>query len=1197
MEPIKAVQAWQSFARSCQFEWRGERRNWREHLQSIEGYVDEKALVQPTVFPLFAAQLLGFKLNETLAPEQTASEQKTPDFTPADPVTHPFVFETKSTNTGDLVGHEAQVESYLQLGAPRIRQVVLTNLRFVRVFEVTPAGGMAETAAFNLRGLLLRDASVLAGTPDAIALARFLERFRFQELSPTEKLERVRRAPTWNPVIEATNAEWLSGRLDRVVETLKRDVHRQVTAGALTDPALAQPQEVALAIAEIRDLEWRLGEEGDERETRPLHDYVAASPASITGKALQQFEAHVAYYATSRLMLVRIWEDLELLAPTLYDGGFDQWMRVFGNAVRRVIDHSFSEARELYRALFDQQNAYTWFTPTPEAAADAVYELANTYFGEIRSDILGVVYERLLERIDRKILGQYYTPRDIIALIWDLIDIDPLADWAEDEHRGLRVLDIATGSGGFLVDVANRLSERFARQLAAGAALSPRAWLSGLADGLNGVEIQRFPAYLAEINLLVQLGKVLAMDRSLRLPPLGILATDTLSLHNPVHLLEGEHDPGQDHGLLPGIEDRRQRASQVRDPRTHDYFMDVACGNPPYVGEKRAAPLLRRTRDHFPYWERFVAQHLDYQYWFLILGVSKLKPGGRFGFITTEYWLRAAGAAPLRRYLAERCHIERLLLFRELRLFPDAPGQHSMVVIGERVAAPDDQLGAEGFQIDEVRPTVSVYQGPSISRGDRSDVLRAMKGGATRAGVRSFVSRVSPNPLGSGSWGDVILSPAQFRLRQRLRALEQAGDLVVVKGVETTVNGLGGDADQYLPAASLRELGWPERKAGIFVLSPEELASLGHLTPTENLAVRRLTNTSDVYPYAVVPPPDAPAILYLPKPDDLDDRNSDEAVRATALPDTMPAFARHLGRFRALLEPKVRDRGERRPWWTLHRARRHVVDRPQSSDDWADYCVTTRWGEGKKLVVGLAPARTVPASSLHTIRIASDHWPAAHLVGLYNSSIFQEIAAELPPGQIRKEDLVRLGVPALRAVASEIQSLTVTLASIVRELVSSHGLSFPDLGSTLREDMTLGAVPDTCWLPGLGDPHRWGCLGDVAWVTEISRHGSLAGRVSAVVETVSLFGPVVSVHGPTGAHIDVAVADEPDGIKECLAAVARGVQATGGTLRDMLRMLVPTDARELLGKWQGERAALGELAVQYRAARARIDSLIADALG
>ena len=91
-------------------------------------------------------------------------------------------------------------------------------------------------------------------------------------------------------------------------------------------------------------------------------------------------------------------------------------MKRFDDIVPDVVDFSFKRARERYRSLFDQRNGYTWYTPSDDPYVDVIYELANTYLGKIRSDVLGQVYERMLERIDRKLLGQYYTPRDIIGL-------------------------------------------------------------------------------------------------------------------------------------------------------------------------------------------------------------------------------------------------------------------------------------------------------------------------------------------------------------------------------------------------------------------------------------------------------------------------------------------------------------------------------------------------------------------------------------------------------------------------------------------------------------------------------------------------------------------------------------------------------------------------------------------------------------
>jgi len=744
---LEALRRWRAFASRTQVTWAGRKRSWAEHIKDA-GYVDEERLVQPVAFPAFARELLGYDPGADLAAEETNTEG-TPDFTPADAVTHPFVFETKGTSKGvEIAGYDKQVHRYLMEGRPRIRKVVLTNLVGARVFDLSNDDELRESFRVNLRGLLVGPESVVVTTAEAERLARLLREFSHQDLNRDQKLEQVRAAPEWNPLSEITSSDWVLRRLDRVIRTLTADVEAWVANGALTDQHVTTAADRKALLDEMRLIATRLGVE--HPDTISLSALLGAGPMSLLGKALRQYCSHVAYYAATRLTLVRVWEDLGLLESMLHDGGFDKHMSRFEGIISDVVDLSFKRARARYRSLFELQNGYTWYQPSEEVYVDVIYELANTYLGKIRSDVLGQVYERTLERIDRKLLGQYYTPRDIIALIWDMIDLQNVAEQAENDGRQLRVLDIATGSGGFLVEAAGRLRDRVAAAQAAGAEISLQEWLDQVADGLNGVEIQRFSAYLAELNLLVQLGQVVATDSSLRISSLGIISADTLALCEPTTLLEEWRDLHLPNELLINNEDRRERAMRIKAAASSNFLMDVACGNPPYIGEKLAAPLLKRARTSYPYWEEFVGQHMDYLYWFLILGVSKLRQGGRFGFITTEYWLRAAGAAPLRAYLAERCHIDRIVLFRDFRLFADAKGQHSMIITGTRVGSHD--TSPAGTSVGQRKPRVSIYIGRSVRTEQRINVLSAMRNGTRAAGVHSFTATVSPNALTASPW-------------------------------------------------------------------------------------------------------------------------------------------------------------------------------------------------------------------------------------------------------------------------------------------------------------------------------------------------------------------------------------------------------------------------------------------------------------
>lgn len=1191
---ITGLRRWRSFASSIQVNWAGRQRSWEDHIKGA-GYVDEQRLIQPTVFPAFAQQLLGYDPNIDLAAEETGHEG-TPDFTPADAVTHPFVFETKGTSAGvDLAGFESQLRRYLTLGRPRIRKVVLTNLVGIRVFDLDGNDQVHELYRIDLRALLFGEERLTATTASAIWFATFLDEFAHRSLTRPEKIEQIRAAPEWNELSEVTSSDWVLGRLDRVVRILTDDVARLVASGVLQDQHLVSADERRELLEEIRLIGTRLGLE--RTENAPLSIFLEANPNSDYGKAVRQYCSHVAYYAVTRLTLVRVWEDLGLLDPMLHDGGFDRQMERFDGIVPDVVDFSFRRARERYRSLFDQRNAYTWYTPSEDPYVDVIYELANTYLGKIRSDVLGQVYERMLERVDRKLRGQYYTPRDIISLIWDLINISEVASKAEAEDRQPYVLDIATGSGGFLVEAARRLRERLRASQAAGAGLSTQTWLDEIADGLNGIELQRFSAYLAELNLLVQLGQVVSTDPSLKIPSLGILSADTLALHEPDHLfghLDAEMLPND---LLVDSEDRRQRAIRLKAAAESGFLMDVACGNPPYVGEKLAAPLLRRTRSHYPYWEQFVGQHMDYLYWFLILGLSKLRQGGRFGFITTEYWLRAAGASPLRRYMAERCHIERIVLFRDFRLFEDAPGQHSMIVVGTRVAPPD--LEMQKSKVPGFKPRVSIYEGGAVAAHSRRAVIEAMRDGKSSAGLRTFTAPVAPNALDGRSWADIILTSNQLAQRRRLSEVRQL-PLIVSKGVETTVNTVTAESEQLLSQQDLAAVGGPGTRAGIQLLKPAEVASLGALTEPEKKVVRPVINTRDVYPYATVLPDDAPSIIYLAKPEGLDSELTDEQIiTGTAFPSGLPKVESHLNTFRTLLEHKTRDRNERRPWWTLHRPRANVVgDSTGDADGWAPYCLTTRWGGGSRLVVGLAPAGTSPASGLHVLRPGVSRVSPAYLAALFNSTLYQEAADTLPPGQLRQQDLESLGLPDLGEMTQQVAAGGLKLAKLVVTLVRVHGPRWPLLPDALRADVALRSMPDEAWVVDAGPEATWGPLSRLAWISSIERHRAGTTKLGEVQVDHDLFGLTVhaSIRGQLDRAVTVHLGDDDQEIAIALAARLRGLAETGGCVRDVDSVWLPVDKAALRTLFSEHRVSLAECVQSYHQERAEIDNLIARAL-
>ena len=141
-----------------------------------------------------------------------------------------------------------------------------------------------------------------------------------------------------------------------------------------------------------------------------LDKFMQARADSAEDKALRQYEAHLAYYASTRLLLVRVWEDLQLLEPVLYDGGFKHSMtslKRHRGGSRPLLSASRSPL-PLF-SLFAHQNSYTWYRPQRDALVEAIYRVSQHVPGPDRVRHSRRRVRAVVERIDRKLLGQYYT--------------------------------------------------------------------------------------------------------------------------------------------------------------------------------------------------------------------------------------------------------------------------------------------------------------------------------------------------------------------------------------------------------------------------------------------------------------------------------------------------------------------------------------------------------------------------------------------------------------------------------------------------------------------------------------------------------------------------------------------------------------------------------------------------------------------
>lgn len=1184
------VSRWRTFATSLRVTWKGSSRTWAEHLSANggRGFADEAQLVQRSAFQSFANDFLDFQVGHSLATE-LASPGGVPDYSPSDARLHPFVFECKGTDAmPPFAEHQAQISRYLTTGKNRVQHVVLVTMRHIAVYGKDAATGAPVLESSVNLASLLGEQSTIYPQPQAEALQEIVRRFGRMTATPEEKLRSIREAEKWNHDIEVSSHEAMIECLRRVYDSLYDEARQRVAAGGLSDRSVVSAAAAADVLDELHALTVRLAIDGP--------------PATIEGfledpafaEVVAQYVGHVALFTTVRLFLLRAWEDLGIIEqPILFDGGFDSLMSVFDNRIEAIVDHAFNEGRRHYGSLFSGHPTYEWFRPSATTLADALYALATTYFGRVASDALGVIYERMLTQIDRTLLGIYYTPRDIIRLMLEMVRFDAIADAAEDEGRAPRVLDVATGSGGFLVEATSFLRARFEADLDDGSTLSIPSWIAKVADGMNGIEYQRFSAFLAEVNLvLVASGLVATRSKHASIPEFGVITGDTLTFHEPTSgVLYTEPQVLSEMGL---------QCDRIKDVDAHKYAFDLAIGNPPYIGEKAIARTIAVLKERYPYWRQFSDSHVDYLYFFLILGVSKLRRDGRFAFITTEYWLRTSSASKLRGYLAEHCEIERLVLFRGFLLFPAATGQQSMVIVGRRVT---DRDGSHP-PVATKPPIVTVYTGRNtLTPDDRYGLLSAIAKGSLKKKtphLSTFRATLDPRALGSASWDSLAHSKEQNERRERLLTGPQLA-IETSEGIVPGAKQVAAKRENLVRADILRARGWPTVRPGIFTLSALERKRLDTLTPAEEARLRPEVTTESIFPYAVVLDDDtARYTLYLTANDVEEQHYSTrrDIIEYTPFPSGMPAFEKHLRPYKDLLVDAVTRFNRRRPWWTIHDAREDFLASRVSG---RPYCVVAQRGAGGRFIVGLSEPKPLPTSGANLIVPRDPSISSAYLAGVYNSSLFQEIADSVPPGNVHAGLLRSFGMPLVTSVVDEITTEAYALQGVVRKLATTIAARFPDIRRALKDTPALREFAFTRWTPRYVEGPGTGTVATVWWTLPRFRAAATGGIRNVVrgpQEEVGRTMIAVEPRSPGSRPWLVSIAsDTPssevhDEFVAAFCAFCRGRASGAGGPATVSNATLPTNPGRLLDRFRDDTQEAQGLIDEYMRRRQKIDDLL-----
>jgi len=889
-------------------------------------WTDERKLIAPIVFPKFLDQALNFKLGQTIATQETVAKGRDiPDYIPTDTRTHPFVFDCKGMDTLDLSKWYGQIKRYLE--TQNLKYGILVNMRDLDVYTIQSE---EEIEAFNFSFVeLYRE---FRENPEGILeqentkrFLNFVETFSYKPLTREGQIERIAKAKPWTRK-EELNVKSLTDQLRHIVNILHNDVKQQKSE--LESKAKVGRVSGESVAYEIEDISAHTsGRELEEVSAETFERIMNADEAAPYGKARDAFFRRVAYFAMTRLLLARVWEDIGFIKSSLYNGGFARWYENFDHEIRQVLRYAFNLSAEQYPWLFNVNNNYSWYEPSDDTLIDSLYELSNFYLGKLDQDILGTIYEDYIERVDKKNKGQYYTPRAIVSFIWDRVGYNKPGSYfwhIEGKRVPKLIFDPATGSGGFLVEAARRIRE--CPEFDWNDPQDLRDIWRAILWYIFGSEISSFPYYLTQVNLLIQLTPVirrileLTGEKPREEPtPLGVLCRDSMELHNPELQLSMQELEEEKEELQPKILHFTAAEERIHEKVKSKFAekFSYVCANPPYIGEKGHKELFQTTLKLFPYWKNHYQGKMDYLHWFIILGLSKLRERGSLGFITSAYWPTADGASTLRKYILENAKIKETIFFEEVKIFEHAKGQHSMVFVLTKCSGKDkeQERGNNHIKIVKVKSKNQDLEGENV-RENLEFLTKHIQKHINKSRyedeyIKVFWSGVKQGELSykGDPWNEILIEKSSRNLLQgleeRSKPLQKVCD--VIRGVDSSADRVTEQNIAALPVRKAKQFGI-RKGDGIFLLSENEKDSL-YLLPDELEVVKPTYKNSDICPY-FVDIEEKLFVLYSKKDTNMSSR---------------PNILKHLEKFREILESRGGHEQGEPGWYSLHRPRNERI--------------------------------------------------------------------------------------------------------------------------------------------------------------------------------------------------------------------------------------------------------------------------------
>jgi len=175
---------------------------------------------------------------------------------------------------------------------------------------------------------------------------------------------------------------------------------------------------------------------------------------------------------------------------------------------------------------------------------------------------------------------------------------------------------------------------------------------------------------------------------------------------------------------------------------------DIIIGNPPYLGQNYNAEIFQEYTKSYPFCEKYFVGNMDLFYFFIHLGIEKLKPGGLLSFITTNYWItksKKTGIKQIKPHVLEQCFLLQYIDLSHLKLFESAKGQQNCIfMLQKKTEDEKNQIKNKNIEI------IQIFENKEINQNSNSlnkVIFKHLSSGNVLSNVKRFNSAITNNDL------------------------------------------------------------------------------------------------------------------------------------------------------------------------------------------------------------------------------------------------------------------------------------------------------------------------------------------------------------------------------------------------------------------------------------------------------------------